>query len=117
MIAPINAEYLASGPKVPTAWDSIAPGVSENKVCDAISGIKGPLSANLRTKATATAIAPVQRPTMNENLMEICFIIKPLKYLIQVRFKFFPDHSVSHWTFQVIIWIFKQAGQNASHQR
>ena len=71
IIAPTRAEYLARGPKVSTAWDSIAPGVRENSVCDAISGIKGPLNANLRTRAIATAIPPVQIPTMNANLIEI----------------------------------------------
>ena len=37
-------------------------GVSENRVCDAISGIKGPLNANLRINAMAIATAPVPRP-------------------------------------------------------
>lgn|SRR5215831_4290731 len=90
MIAPINAEYLASGPNVPTAWDSTDPGVSENRVWDAISGSKGPLNANLRINAMAIATVPVQRPTMNDNLMERCLIMQSLSYLSQLRFKFFP---------------------------
>ena len=90
MIAPIKAEYLASGPNVPTAWDSTDPGVSENRVWDAISGIKGPLNANLRINAMAIATVPVQRPTMNDNLMERCLIMQSLSYLSQLRFKFFP---------------------------
>ena len=80
---------MARGPKFSTAWDSIAPGVRENKVCDATSGIKGPLAANLRTKAIAIAIPPVQIPTMNASLLEIYFITRPLNYLDQGRFKFF----------------------------
>jgi hypothetical protein len=93
MIAPIKAEYLASGPNVPTAWDSTDPGVSENRVWDAISGIKGPLNVNLRINAMAIATAPVQRPTMNDNLMERCLIMQSLSYLSQLRFKFFPRSS------------------------
>jgi hypothetical protein len=31
MTAPINAEYLAKGPRLSTACDSTSPGVSENK--------------------------------------------------------------------------------------
>ncbi len=95
IIAPIKAEYLASGPNVPTAWDSTDPGVSENRVWDAISGIKGPLNANLRSKAIDIATAPAQRPTMNDNLMDRYFIMLSLSYLNQVRFKFFPKFCFS----------------------
>ena len=81
---------MASGPNVPTAWDSIDPGVRENKVCEAISGMNGPLNANLRSNAIDTAIAPAQSPATNDSLMEICItIIYSLSYLNQIRFKFF----------------------------
>ena len=89
-MAPIKAEYLASGPNVPTAWDSTDPGVSENRVWDALSGIKGPLNANLRINAMAIATAPVQRPTMNDNLMEKYLIMQSLSYLSQLIFKLCP---------------------------
>lgn len=63
-------------------------------VWDAISGTKGPLNANLRINATAIATAPVQSPTMNNNLMERYSIMQSLTYLSQLRFKFFPNSSL-----------------------
>jgi hypothetical protein len=47
VIASVNAEYLARGPKFFTACDSNCPGVSENRVCDARYGMKGPLGGML----------------------------------------------------------------------
>lgn len=91
----MNAEYLAIGPKVPTAWDSTDPGVSENKVWEAISGINGALNANLKTKAMAIATLPAHSPPINDNLMEICFITQPLNYFNQATFKFFPGSRPS----------------------
>lgn len=37
-IAPMKVEYLASGPNVNTAWDSISPEAIEIKLYDATSG-------------------------------------------------------------------------------
>ena len=65
MSAPINAEYFAIEPNVSTACDSISPGVSENKVWDASSGMNIPPKKILCTKDTATAIAPVTSPIRN----------------------------------------------------
>ena len=42
IIAPINVEYLARGPKVSIASDSNSPGVKENNACDASSGRNRP---------------------------------------------------------------------------
>ena len=61
--APINAEYLATGPKVPTACDSTSPGVSENKVWDASSGMNVTPKKVRSAKATAIAMAPLTSPT------------------------------------------------------
>src|SRR5919199_6681 len=69
--APINAEYLASGPNVSTARDSICPGVSENKVCDAISGRNDPPTSNLISNEIATAIAPATSPVKNNLFLVI----------------------------------------------
>ena len=67
-MAPINAEYLASGPNVSTACDSISPGVRENKVWDATSGRNGLPANNLRSKDTAIAIAPAASPPINNRV-------------------------------------------------
>ena len=48
--------------------------------------MNGPLNANLRINATAIATAPVQRPIMNDNLMERCLIMQSLIYLSQLSF-------------------------------
>ena len=70
-MAPINAEYLASDPNVSTACDSTSPGVSENKVWDAISGMNGPPKNNLRSKDTAIAMAPAASPPINNIVIEV----------------------------------------------
>ena len=61
--APINAEYFAIGPNVSTACDSTSPGVIENKVWDASSGMNIALKKVLNAKETAIAIAPPTSPT------------------------------------------------------
>ncbi len=70
-MAPIKAEYLASEPKVSTACDSTSPGVSENKVWDATSGINGPPKNNLRSKDIAIAMAPAASPPINDRGIEV----------------------------------------------
>ena len=70
-MAPINAEYLASEPKFSTACDSICPGVSENKVCDASSGMNWLPKNNLRSKDTAIAMAPAASPPVNKRMIEV----------------------------------------------
>ena len=62
MIAPVNAEYLVRGPKFSTACDSNCPGVSENRVCDASSGMKGPPANDRISRDIAIATAPAARP-------------------------------------------------------
>jgi hypothetical protein len=64
--APEKAEYLASGPKFSTACDSNCPGVSENKVWDASSGMNGPPTNDRISSAIAIAINPP-----NEILVEM----------------------------------------------
>ena len=61
--APINAEYFAMGPNVSTACDSTSPGVTENKVWDASSGMNIALRKVRNAKATAIAMAPLISPT------------------------------------------------------
>ena len=66
-----NAEYLASGPKFSTACDSNCPGVSENKVCDASSGMNGPPTNDRISNANAIAMAPAASPPPKEVLVEM----------------------------------------------
>ena len=61
--APRKAEYFAIGPNVSTACDSISPGVSENKVWDASSGMNIELKKVREARDTAIAIAPPTSPT------------------------------------------------------
>ena len=70
-MAPEKAEYLASGPKFSTACDSNCPGVSENNVCDASSGMNIPPANDLIISAIAIAIAPAASPPEKELLVEI----------------------------------------------
>ena len=68
IIAAVKAEYLARGPKFSTACDSNCPGVSENRVCDASSGMKGPPANDRISIDTAIATAPAASPRMKELL-------------------------------------------------
>jgi hypothetical protein len=65
IIAPINEEYLAKSPNIPTAWDSISPEVSEINACEAKSGINKPLTEMLKTKDMANANRPAAAPQTN----------------------------------------------------
>jgi hypothetical protein len=65
IIAPINEEYLAKSPNIPTAWDSISPEVSEINACEAKSGINKPLREMLKTKDMANAASPAAMPQTN----------------------------------------------------
>ena len=78
IMAPVNAEYLARGPNVPTACDSNCPGVSANKVWDASSGIKGPPAYDRIIRDIAIATAPAASPPTNEMV------------------EFVPDFSITH---------------------
>ena len=70
-VAPIKDVYLARGPRVCVAWDSISPGVRENNVNDAISGMNNPPAYNLRIRDIATAHAPATIPPIKNDLEEI----------------------------------------------
>jgi len=78
IMAPEKAEYLASGPKFSTACDSNCPGVSENKVWDASSGIKGSPIYDRIISDIAIATAPAASPPTNEMV------------------EFVPDFSITH---------------------
>jgi hypothetical protein len=65
IIAPMNEEYLAKSPKIPTAWDSISPEVSEISACEAKSGINRPLTEMLKTKDMTNADRPAADPQTN----------------------------------------------------
>jgi len=62
IIAAVKAEYLARGPKFSTACDSNCPGVSENRVCDASSGMNGPPANDRIINDIAIATAPAASP-------------------------------------------------------
>lgn len=70
-MAPANAEYLARGPKFATACDSNCPGVSEKRVWDASSGMKGPPANDRIISDIAIATAPAASPTTNEVVVEM----------------------------------------------
>jgi hypothetical protein len=70
-VAPMKEEYLASGPSVCTACDSTSPGVRENNVNEASSGINNPPENNLKISDIATAIAPATIPPTKNDLEEI----------------------------------------------
>ena len=61
-VAPKKVEYLASGPNVSTALDSISPDVNETNAWDAISGTKRPLKEILKINDTANVAMPAARP-------------------------------------------------------
>lgn len=65
-IAAIKAEYLARGPKFSTACDSNSPGVSENKVCDASSGMNDPPASDLINSEIPMARAPATTPAVKD---------------------------------------------------
>ena len=54
------------GPKFSTACDSNCPGVSENRVCDASSGMKDPPANDRISRDIAIAIAPAASPNIKE---------------------------------------------------
>jgi hypothetical protein len=62
IMAPINEEYLARGPNVSTALDSISPEVMDTNACDAISGINKLLKETLRINDMANAAKPAAIP-------------------------------------------------------
>ncbi len=61
-IAPKKDEYLASGPNVATATDSICPEVNDTNACDAISGTNIPLKDSLNINDIASAAIPAASP-------------------------------------------------------
>lgn len=61
-VAPINVEYLAKGPSVSTACDSISPDVIEIKPWEAISGMNNPLIVNLKKIDKDKLAIPAARP-------------------------------------------------------
>ena len=60
-VAPKKVEYLASGPNVSTALDSISPDVSETNAWEAISGTKSPLKEILKISDAANAAMSTAR--------------------------------------------------------
>lgn len=70
-MAPEKAEYLAREPRFSTACDCNCPGVSENKVCDASSGMNGPPANDRISSAIAIATAPAASPPTKEILVEM----------------------------------------------
>ncbi len=81
-VAPIKDEYFARGPSVCTACDSTSPGVSENRVNDAISGINRPSANNLRSKDIVTATAPATRPPTKNDFDEILVLNSSLLVIL-----------------------------------
>lgn len=69
-VAPIKDEYLARGPNVCTACDSTSPGVRENNVNDATSGMNKPPANNRKSIATATATDPATIPPKKKQDLE-----------------------------------------------
>ena len=67
-VAPINVEYLAKGPSVSTACDSISPDVIEINPWEAISGINNPLIVNFKKidkhKPAIPAASPNRKNTI-----------------------------------------------------
>ena len=61
-IAPINVEYLAKGPSVSTACDSISPDVIEINPWEAISGMNNPLIVNFKKIDNDRLAIPAARP-------------------------------------------------------
>ena len=61
-VAPINVEYLAKGPSVSTACDSISPDVIEINPWEAISGMNNPLIVNFKKIDKDKLAIPAARP-------------------------------------------------------
>jgi len=61
-VAPINVEYLAKGPSVSTACDSISPDVIEINPWEAISGMNSPLMVNFKKIDKDKLAIPAARP-------------------------------------------------------
>ena len=61
-IAPKKVEYLARGPNVSTARDSISPEDSETSACEAISGTKRLLKDILKSNDNERAAIPAANP-------------------------------------------------------
>jgi hypothetical protein len=59
-------EYLARGPKFSTACDSIDPGVIENNVCEASSGINGDPINDFNNSATPMEMEPAANPATKD---------------------------------------------------
>ena len=74
-VAPMKEVYLARGPRVCTACDSTSPGIRENNVNDAISGINNPPANNRRIRDIATAIAPATIPPRKYDLEDIRTVV------------------------------------------
>jgi len=66
IIAPINVEYLARGPKVSIASDSNSPGVKENNACDASSGRNRPSPNSFIRRDIAMEATPETIPARNK---------------------------------------------------
>jgi hypothetical protein len=89
-VAPIKDEYLARGPRVSTACDSTSPGVRENNVNDATSGMNKAPANNRKSIPTATAIAPATIPPKKYDLGERA-IANLLIFLVKYDLRLFPN--------------------------
>ena len=79
IIAAVKAEYLAGGPKFSTACDSNCPGVSENRACDASSGMNGPPANDRIINDIAIATAPAASP--RTKAMAVCLPDLSITYM------------------------------------
>ena len=89
-MAAMKAEYLAKGPKFSTACDSNSPGVSENKVWDAISGRKGPPASDLISSEIPIASAPATIPAIKDFLNLVTFFDCHIYFFNVNDLRFFP---------------------------
>ena len=87
----MKAEYLAKGPKFSTACDSNSPGVSENKVWDAISGRKGPPVSDLNSSEIPIARAPATIPAAKDFLNLLAFLDCHIYFFNVNDLRFFLD--------------------------
>ena len=72
-IAVVNAAYFASEPNVSTEKDSTCPGVRENSVWEASSGINNPPAMILKTAETTRAT--IQATRHSAKFLIIIFIL------------------------------------------
>jgi hypothetical protein len=72
-VAPKNVEYLARGPRVSTACDSISPEVVEIKPWAAISGNTNPLNVSFRKILKDRHAIPAARPNMKYSVYLLTF--------------------------------------------